>query len=323
MKDLAKIFVVFSVSVIMLVSCDAPRNNPLDPQNPRNLYHTVTGQVKSISIPYQPLSEVSIIWPELSLSTLTNGDGHFLLETIRPANTYLYFHKSGFVTDSVPMTWQDQKSIEMEVFLNAIPRLDSAQVYSIILNRYPDLQTEQVGIWARISDPDDDLDSVLVHNEYLAKNFQLEYHVTDKWYGRTLGPGELNVDNIDMMVGRPFNFIVTDLFEHRFELDQLAVQRIIRDMINHISPSGGESVSAQPVLHWQQFYPGFEFTITLQIYTSEIGSQLVWEQSGLADTTTFFEVDQPLPPNEYYWVAWAIDDFGNRSRSKPASFLVE
>ena len=323
MKDLAKIIVVFSMFVILVLSCDAPRNNPLDPQNPRNLYHTVSGQVKSISIPYQPLSEVSIVWPELSLSTLTNGEGRFLLETIRPANTYLYFHKSGFVTDSVPMTWLDQKSLDMEVFLNAIPRIDSAQVYSMILNRYPDLQTEQLGIWVRISDPDDDMDSVLVDNDYLEKSFLLEYHVTDKWYGRTLGLGDLKVDNIDLMVGRPFSFIVTDLFGHRFELDKMAVQRVIRDMIKHIAPSGGESVGSQPVLRWEEFYPGFEFTITLQIYTSEIGSQLVWEQSGLADTTRSFQVNQVLPPNEYYWVAWAIDDFGNRSRSKPASFLVE
>ena len=323
MKDLSKIVVVFSASLILFLSCDAPRNNPFDPQNPRNLYHTVTGQVKSISIPYQPLSEVSIVWPELSLSTLTNGEGHFLLETIRPSDTYLYFHKYGYVTDSIPMIWQDQKSIDVEVFLNAMPQIDSAQIYSIILNRYPDLQTEQLGIWARISDPDDDLDSVLVYNGYLENIYQLEYHVSDKSYGRTLGLGDLKINNIDMMVGRPFRFIVTDLFAHRFELEQLAVQRVIREMINHISPSGGESVSAQPVLRWQEFYPGFEFTITLQIYTTEIGSQLVWEKSGLADSTTSFQVNQALPPNEYYWVAWAIDDFGNRSRSKPASFLVE
>jgi hypothetical protein len=61
----------------------------------------------------------------------------------------------------------------------------------------------------------------------------------------------------------------------------------------------------------------------VQVFTAEIIPQLVWEKRQLAAATDSCLVGQSLQPGEYFWVIWALDEFGNRTRSKPASFKVE
>jgi hypothetical protein len=98
---------------------------------------------------------------------------------------------------------------------------------------------------------------------------------------------------------------------------------VIRQEVVFISPSGNEVTSSQPDLTWQPYTPGFDFYLQLQIFTSEIIPQLVWGRNQVSADSVSYTVDQELPPGEYFWVIWAVDDFGNRTRSKPASFRVE
>ena len=156
--------VVLLVAVVLFATrCQAPRNNPLDPENPANSYQYMAGEVKSVSIPYSPIPDVFIYWPEHSLSTVTDQTGKFSLELIDAGPGWLHFTKAGYYTDSTHVLWQNKSELHFDIFLNAHPVLEDCEAYSIIENRYPSLQTERMQINIELSDIDNDIDSVFLN----------------------------------------------------------------------------------------------------------------------------------------------------------------
>ena len=75
-------------------------------------------------------------------------------------------------------------------------------------------------------------------------------------------------------------------------------------------------------MEWRKFAPGFEFRYILQIYTDELDKVLVWQKEINSNEIQYI-TDANLPSDDYFWVIWAIDEFENRTRSKPASFIVK
>jgi hypothetical protein len=312
-----------SLLLFLNIFCDAPRNNPLDPGNPDNHYYLLQGNVKTLSFPTQPLEGVTVFYTDQEMQTKTNSSGEFSLEIIEAEDSWVRFSKSGYLIDSVYIEWKLTKKVTTEQLMNALPQVENLQVYSVILNRYPSIQTEQVIIKSKITDKDNDIDSVVVviGLDSIAKS--LPYNVTDKSYERTLSIFDLGIAAVEELVGHNFRIIVKDIFFHNFKLDTGTIERVIRDEVIFQSPAGSEITSPSPILAWERFNPGFIFKYLIQIFSAEITPQLVWEKSEIGHDITQYPVDMTLPPDEYFWVIWAIDEFGNRTRSKPASFAVE
>jgi hypothetical protein len=312
-----------SLIFFLNIFCDAPRNNPLDPGNPDNNYYLLQGHVKTLSLPTQPLEGVTVFYTHQEMQTKTNSSGEFSLEIIEAEDSWLHFSQSGYLTDSVYVEWKLTKKVTTEQFLNALPQVESLQVYSVILNRYPSIQTEQVIVKSKITDMDNDIDSVevVIGLDSIAKT--LQYNVTDKNYERTLSIFDLGIAALEELVGHNFRIIVKDIFSHKFILDTGTIERVIRDEVIFQSPAGNEVTSPSPTLVWERFRPGFNFKYLIQIFSAEITPQLLWEKNEIGDDITQYPVDITLPPDEYFWVIWVIDEFGNRTRSKPASFTVE
>ena len=309
--------------IIYLAGCEAPRNNPLDPENPANIYQLINGEVKSVSIPYQPLKDVLVYWPENALSASTDQQGSFSLEMIDAGPGWLYFSRPGYFKDSTLISWENSNSQFVEMFLNAHPVIDEQEVYSSIENRYPSLQTEKMHINIEITDTDNDIDSVFINFDILAQKHLLDYNTTSKQYERTFSIYDLDISSLDELVGHPLTLEIKDIFNKSHRTIISSIKRVIRDEIIFISPSGNEITGQTPTLVWQPFNPGFGFTYILEIFTSEITPQLQWSMTSVPDTASYYTVDVPLLPDEYFWVIWAVDEFGNRTRSKPASFKVE
>jgi len=318
----ATVFVILSI-VAFYLSCEAPRNNPLDPDNPANNYQYLLGEVKSVSIPYHPITDVLVYWPDLSISTTTDQSGQFSIELIDADAGWLQFIKKGYHPDSTYVRWQDTDQHYFEIFLNAHPIMENCEVFSIIENRYPSLQTERMQIYLEFSDVDNDIDSVFLHIPIIDQTHLLPYNTTDKRYERTFSLYDFDITSLDQLTGHPLFISVTDIFNHSLNLDISSIKRVIRDEVIFIAPSGNEVTTANPKLSWEQFTPGFSHTYSLEVFTSEITPTRVWHDESLPDTLYEYTVDSTLIPGEYFWVIWAIDEFGNRTRSKPASFQVE
>jgi hypothetical protein len=312
------------ISMFVIISgCEAPRNNPLDPDNPANKYQYMLGEVKSVSIPYHPIMDVLVHWPDISISTTTDQSGQFSIELIDADAGWLQFIKKGYHPDSTYVSWQDSDQHFFEIFLNAHTVMENCEVFSVIENRYPSLQTELMLIFFELCDVDNDIDSVFLDIPIIEQTHLLPYNTTNKRYERTFSLYDFDITSLDQLTGHPLFISVTDIFNQTINLDISPINRVIRDEIIFIAPSGNEVTTANPNLSWELFTPGFSHTYSLEVFTSEITPTRVWHEESLPDSLFEYTVDSTLIPGEYFWVIWAIDEFGNRTRSKPASFQVQ
>jgi hypothetical protein len=311
------------LSLIISAGCDAPRHNPLDPENPENIYRRLSGHVQTFSLPRDDLENVAVQWQVNGSSIFTNSNGVYNLETTDARDEWLFFEKTGFFSDSVFIVWNSQRTVINDVYLNSRPSLDSLRFYSVIINRYPSLHTEQAVFESWISDPDNDIDTVSANITPSPVLFTLNYNPALKAYERTFSPFDLDVDHLEECVGYPAAVRVRDAFAHVSLFDVSNLTRVIRDEVHFRSPSGNEGTGPEPILSWDIFSVPFEFTYTIEIFTAEITPELKWRKEGIDMFETNIQVDLSLPDGPYYWVIWAIDLFGNRTRSKPASFTVE
>lgn len=306
-------------------TCDAPRYNPLDPENPDNKLASISGQVETFSIPHLPIENVDVYWKDGNQLIQTDLTGYFQIINIVPIDGWIHFSKSGYLDDSVYIEWEQNLNQNLNIEFNKRPYLDSLLIYSIIQNRYPNIQVLTLGIEALISDPDNDIDSVYVQNPDLNFNDFLLYNVNKQMYQRTFSMSDLGIVTAEAVIGHEFQIIVKDKLSNRIQLDKMSVKRIIKEQINLISPGSHDVVSSLPTLSWEPLTPGYFLKYNIEIYnTDDVEARLIWQKQGIAQNTSSVQVDQELFASEnYFWVIWCIDEFNNRSRSRPKSFEVE
>jgi len=310
------------MAVMFSWGCEAPRNNPLDPLNPNRPYGTIAGIIQTESIPRQPIAGAQVIFVPSGQYYFTDSQGAFSIDNVKPVDGWLFFEKEGFLSDSTFVSWGDSKHITVSIFLNAEPQLHSLSMYSVVRNKYPDIQDHELVIRAFITDAENDIDSVYVENEQLNIKKFLRYNADSKNYERTFLIYDFGLKSLKEIEGYVFQLIVKDKLGHLNNTGQDKLSRVILEEIEYVSPSDYLEVPPTPTLVWKEFDPGFRFTYNIQVFTDEYPSRLVWEQSQIPPDSTSYTVSSALAAGDYYWAIWCIDDFQNRSRSKPASFSV-
>lgn len=308
--------------LILGLACDAPRDNPLDPKNPEYKYGTIIGSVQTFCLPHRPIPLVEVTWGPDNRSVRADANGQFVIDDILPNNGALFFHADGYRADSVSVQWVKNRSPEIVCYLNQIPQLQQSGIFSSVLNRYPNLRTFQLTVQAWIQDPDQDIETVNIDAPSLGLHKSLTYNPSEKLFQDTFSPYDLALLSLQSAVGKSITISVTDLFGYTYHVGQIALARIIMDEVSYVQPSTYQITDSRPKLQWKKFQPGFAFTYHLEVYTDEIVPVRIWEKKNLAGDLTECEVDQDLPSADYFWVIWCVDEFGNRSRSKPASFTV-
>ena len=138
-------------------------------------------------------------------------------------------------------------------------------------------------------------------------------------------PCPIGITDAEAVIGHEFKIIDKDIYRHFIFLDKMSIKRIIKEQVNLISPGSNDVVSSQPTLNWEPFIPGYSLTYDIEIYnTDNLEAELKWRKQGVSQSTSELKVDKTLSasPN-YFWVIWCVDEFNNRSRSRPKSFEVE
>lgn len=316
-------FVLITSVFFNFTSCDAPRNNPLDPENPNNVLVSIEGTIQTFSLPRKPISNVLIYWINGNKLVMSDITGKFKIENLTAENGWLILQKEGYKPDSIFIEWQNKKQITVQSFLNEIPKLDSLIIYSIVLNQYPDIQNASLYVQAKVTDKDNDIDSVFIENQQLGVKKNLTFNITYKSYEVTLSEADLNVSNIEETIGLQFKILVKDFDGNIFNIGNDKINRVIKDEIILDSPINGEIVNSTPTLRWKRFKPGFSFTYTAEILTDDVPPVTVWKKEDINQDSISVTVSTPLPARGYFWVVWCIDQLSNKARSKPASFRVE
>lgn len=260
-----------------------------------------------------------MFWKNDNRLVQTDAQGHFRFENLLPENDWLHIEKSGYKKDSVFVLWEGNKQVALDIFLNATPVMESLQLSTEILHQYFSNQEARLVIKAQISDRDNDVDSVFVKSEKFGLRKALDYDVDDKSHIATLKLFDLKVNNLEELIGEDFLIVVKDGAEDEIVVGKSGIKRVIQEEIEFESPAGDQVVSSTPTFIWKRFQPGFPFTFTLEIFTFE---GLIFQKTGLPAESVSYTIEPPLAPGEYLWVVWCVDEFQNRSRSKPASFIV-
>ncbi len=311
--------------MINFISCNAPRNNPLDPGNPNYPYVSISGKVLTFSLPYTGIPGVTVYWSNANKIVSTDTAGNFYINNILPVNGKIIFTKSGYRADTINVIWKNSKTLNYNVNLNKIPQLDSISIYTVVINQFtPPGQSYQLVINCKITNKDNDIDSVYVENSQLNLKKALDFNVINKDYGTTLTNQDLNVTDIEQTIGLNFNIIVKDVFNRIYNIGSDKVSRVIKNGAIIQYPANDTTVSSQPFLSWQRYLSGFPFRYMIEIYTNDIAnSQLVLKQDSISSNSITYKPNQSLNAGNYYWVIWVIDQFQNRCRSLPATFKVQ
>jgi hypothetical protein len=141
-------------------------------------------------------------------------------------------------------------------------------------------------------------------------------------YTHTFSIYDFNISSLEELIGYPFHLSVRDHFDHTTIFELGAINRVIGEEVFFREPSGNEITGQTPTLIWDGYAAGFDFTYKVEIFTADLTPQLQWQKEQIDRSETSCVVDTALPEGPYYWVIWVIDNFGNRIRSKPASFTV-
>jgi len=323
LKGIPKNIVYFLLlhGLFIVMSCDAPHNNPLDPLNENSSLSTINGSVRTISIPYQPIENATVIWKNFNLGVISDPDGRFALSNIKNSDGWLFIEKDGFVRDSLFVEWKGETVKSVEIFLYSKPVIDSLIFYSIVEHKYPSSLIYSLKTKLRISDSDNDIDSVFIINPRIEFFSALEYNLSSKFFEGNFSLFDLGIPSLTDIIGKDFNILAQDFGKRTFNLGVTNVKRIITDEIEIISPKSFDTLFTSPTLKWTRFTPGFEFKYLAQIYTNEIESEIVWQREISSDEIEY-SLETELLSDEYFWVISCIDEFFNRSRSKQGTFII-
>jgi hypothetical protein len=316
-----KYLAVLIILSLISVSCEAPRDNPVDPDSDN--FAVIEGSVQSFSLPYTPLKDVSVYWAPSRTLVKTDIDGKFRIGNATSNNDYLVFQKEGYRTDSVYLSWNEQTRLNIQINLNKLPVLDSSSIYTSVINHSDEDRSFELTIKLGISDDDKDIDSVFIENPKLNIKRFLSYDIISKVYQITLSSDDVSMNDIEDTIGEYFTFYVRDIFGNVHSVGNDQVSRIIRIGATIVTPDNNSAVDSLPTLFWKKFDPGYSLTYNVEVYKSDpINPQLILRNTGIKMDSTSLRIKQPLAPSGYFWVVWTVDSFRNSSRSKTASFQV-
>jgi len=317
---------IFRSLLIILIclgiySCEAPRSNPLDPQNPAYQLVRLEGIVTG---PHNvKLAGVSVYWKNQNIFVQTDANGNFSMDRLSAQNGMLYFTKAGYNNDSLFINWGSQKDYHVSEVMNSLPNLDSLVVYSIVQNYWPDGQIYGLTVQAAVSDQENDIDSVFVQSVPMNIYKNLVYNPLTRFYELTLS--NISLDILEQTIGRNFEIIVKDYSGRKLNIGYSSIRRIIKDEVTFISPANSNTTGSNPTFIWSRFKPGYNFTYMIEVYSNPTNnpSEFIYNKDNISSDSVSFTMTNTLTTGSYYWVIWCVDEFKNRSRSKPATFVVQ
>ncbi len=315
--------IIFIATIFILLSCNAERSNPLDPQNPNNTLFKIEGNVQTVSFPRKKINDVNVYWNTGSSFVTTSNDGSFFIELTKNKNGWLVFSKEGYSIDSVYINWGNEKRKNLSVFLNALPQLFSNTFSSIVIQKYPNRKDYYIETIVKLKDNENDIDSLFFENKDLKIFEYLNYNVVKSLWERIIPLKNLNLRTLDELIGKTVLYSAKDKDGKIFELSETSLKRIIREEILIISPGNRQEVSLPLTLKWGKYQPGFNLKFKVEIFRDSDPDELVFQKEEISQDKLFINVNDELTSGNYYWVIYCIDEFGNQGSSKSASFKIK
>ncbi len=322
-------------ATLALAGClgSAAHDNPLDPDSESyRAEGTVAGTVTGIYPPFEGRSGVRVHLVPLGAGgaervARTGADGAFLVDGL-PAGSYgVHAEADGYrpVDDTVTVVVGAVARTELRV--DALPVVTAQSAQTVHMDRWPPASPVfQLVVSVSASDPDrqGDVAGATLVAEELAFRAPLIERAPGQ-FDVTLDAAALPGGRAQSLLGRPLRIEVTDRAGNVSFGPPLALVRVVEQTPLTASPQGSVTIAQNPpVLEWRPSDLPFPFTYRVEVSLLDGAGvpNLVFDRDGLPPTATTFALPAALIPGDYTWSVWTVDEAGNRSRSKPAGFIV-
>lgn len=278
------------------------------------------GLVKTESLPSTGIPSVKVFWKNENKMVFTNASGGYSIDGVAYNDGWLYFEKDGYASDSVYVTFAGSSNNSKDAgttLLNSNPVLENTNITTTVTYRQTGQILFKIFVQASVADKDDPIDTVFVNCSAINFNKSLTYNTTTKYYEVEQNYGTIN---LNAALGKDFNVTVKESGT-TYDVGKIKLTRVIDKEILQNSPVG-TSVNSTPTLVWTRFLPGFSFKYRVEIWTDETPAELYWSRDNVSESEIQITPEVTLPAGEYFWVIWCIDEYGNQTRSKEGSFVV-
>ena len=332
------------ISLAYFCGChDAPRDNPLDPQSPQyKSTASITGTVTMLN-QNTPVASATITSLEDGISSVSNASGVYSFDQLTVGIQTLVCSKTNWAPDTQHIVLQSQSVAQVNFILNGAPFVTSQNIYTRKIDQYYPSPQYFVDVTASVTDPNGitDIDSVWFSivftnstNDQDTLLFPMAYSVSTKLFQITLYKYDLPTNTIQWLVNKPLQIRSRDLHHAVNNSTPFYASRVIENTATPLYPTINTATSAKdttgptPDLQWSPPDVTFNYTYTLSISRTISGVRSeVWSATQVASINNEFQFPgdnsgATLAAGEYVWTISVVDDFGNYSRSKEASFVV-
>lgn len=318
---------------IVLLGCTSPaeHSNPLDPASP--LYTTrgnLRGQVTTIYQPYQALAGATVQLQPGGMSLQSDATGRFTFDNLASGDYTLEATKAGYATRQAMITVLPRQQHHAEIRLAGLPFIAAVALTSTrVATREPPSPRLFLEITAEADDPDgvNDITQVYVHIPGSAAPVALQRGSGLSSWQRIVPDDSLKPLVLQNLVGVPFVFVAEDGLGERSESRAFQLGRVIDQEPLPTFPIDGEQFPSRTNdrnLRWQ--LPGvfFDYVLRVEVFRLEAGFSFpIFTANNLRAGTNSLPYPGSLTSGTYYWTVKVIDAFGNSSRSKEATFVVQ
>lgn len=318
------IFLTLGLCIGLLLTCDAPRDNPFDPNasNYREPYRTRI-VVNNLYPPTAAVSGVLVISPNLGLSGVTNNEGfvdwqHDQIDSIIVQTFCEGYFKSTTVFSPVEF------NNDFTVLINAQPVLDEALFISIFDN----FQNQTyVDMDAFIADRDgqSDIGTVLLRlpNTSFQKALQFE--------GASLYSANFNIEELpgnikpQTLPELEFSLFVQNINGDSLIFEPFRIIRVIDKKLTLLEPHPNSRVRGTILFRWEKVELSYPFTYQISLYRLSGSVELLETFINIPADSSQFLLDDPvildrLSNGGHFWLLQVRDLLGNICQSEILTF---
>lgn len=325
-RRLSYLFGLLAGLSLLVSGCipDASHDNPLDPESKAfSNSGTLSGNVLSFYQPYIGISGALITILPSGVAGLTNSAGAFSISGVPAGSIQIIVSRSGYLTDTVDAKTVVGSESKVDIHLDALPVVGACQVVTRKIDQWWPHAVYSAVVTATVTDPDGPGDVAGATLQVDTMNFAMTYLPNQQVYQVTVDAASLPQGSLEWFVGKSFGITARDRIGVASAGKPFFVTRIIQDAPIPLSPTALDTASASPHLFWVQPTLHFPYSYKIELFRLEQGvPSLIWSASGLSSSLSEFQYPSVLVTGTFFWTISVVDEFGNLSRSKEGSFIV-
>jgi hypothetical protein len=317
---------LFAAATLVASGCisDASHENPVDPDS-RSFSNsgTLSGNVLSFYQPYAGIAGALVTVQPSGVGGLTNSAGAFSIGGVPAGNVQIIASRSGYLTDTIDAKVLVARESKADIHLDAFPVVGTCQVVTRKIDQWWPRAVYSAVVNGTVTDPDGLGDVAAVSLQVDTLKLAMTYLPEQQIYQVTVNAATLPQGSLEWLVGKSFSITARDKIGATTVGKPFSVTRIIQDAPVPIFPTALDTATASPELFWAQPTLPFSYSYRLELFRLEQGvPSLLWSVSNLSSSLPSFQYPGSLSTGLFFWTISVVDEYGNLSRSKEASFYV-